>query len=191
MNLAAQQHILALFEATKNGELTLTHYPENGSEEYTVTYDMTWDRQAAEVLAKQFEALCSALHRMGMIHAALKDQEFNRELLTPEQFGVWQTYLAPFAQHDFDEAQIAQLQMAVDLEDVTTEDAALLKAYHDWYEKQCLQRLPFLCCSPIGLICRARRYEKLVSLAAPRIIQENELRCLAEEMALYHYMARE
>ena len=73
---------------------------------------------------------------------------------------------------------------------LTEEEFALLEEYWEWYEQQCLQRLPYNRRSPAELINRARRYERLVSLHAPEIVLENEARCLAEEMVLYYCMAK-
>ena len=52
-----KNYIRTMFEATRDGMLTLTHYPEDGSEEFDRTYPVNWDSQTAEALEKQFDKL--------------------------------------------------------------------------------------------------------------------------------------
>jgi len=61
----------------------------------------------------------------------------------------------------------------------------MLDRQRDWMKINALTRLPYDRCNPASMIQRARRYEKLVSLKAPRLIQENEARALAEQLVLY------
>lgn len=188
MKMTASAYIREMFKDTADGKLTLTHYPEDGGEEYTQTYNVDWDAQTAKQLAKRFDALISNLDRIALLHDSLMNGERNVSLLTPGQQEIWETFLAPFEDGGFDEEEIFDLQMKEAYESLTEEEEALLNEYYDWYEQQCLQMLPYNRCSSASFVNRARRYEKLVSLDAPQVIRDNEARCLAEEMVLYYCM---
>ena len=189
-----KNYIRTMFEATRDGMLTLTHYPEDGSEEFDRTYPVNWDSQTAEALEKQFDKLRGHLDHIGLLHdelqAFIRQEKVPRSILYRELLAVWDTYIAPFEDHCFDEQAIFDIQMKEEYEVLTEEEFALLEEYWEWYEQQCLQRLPYNRRSPAELINRARRYERLVSLHAPEIVLENEARCLAEEMVLYYCMAK-
>ena len=189
-----ENYIRAMFAKTKDGMLTLTHYPEDGSEEFDRTYPVNWDSKTAEALENQFEKLRSYLDRIGLLHdelqAVVKEMKNPGKILKEELLEVWNTYIAPFEVHDMDDDAIADADTKRFYGDeLTEEEKSLLKRYDAWIEQQCLKRLPHLGCSSVGLINRARRYERLVSLHAPEIVLENEARCLAEEMVLYYCMA--
>ena len=63
-----KNYIRTMFEATRDGMLTLTHYPEDGSEEFDRTYPVNWDSQTAEALEKQFDKLRGHLDHIGLLH---------------------------------------------------------------------------------------------------------------------------
>jgi len=187
LKMTGIEYIHAMFQDTVDGKLTLTYYPEDGTEEYTQTYDMGWTDEDAQAVAQQFDTLRSTLDRIGLMHNALKDQEHNEKILTQSELAVWETYLAPFEDHGLDDDVVADADTKRFYGDqLTAEEEALLERYDAWIEQQCLQRLPYKGRSPVYLINRARRYERLVSLNAPEIIRDNEARCLAEQMVLYY-----
>ncbi len=187
LKMTGSEYIYAMFKDTVDSKLTLTYYPDDGTEEYTQTYDMDWTEENAHAVAQKFETLRSQLDRIGLLHDALKDREHNAKLLTWSELTVWETYLAPFADHDLDDDAVADADTKRFYGDqLTAEEEALLERYDAWIEQQCLQRLPYKGRSPVYLINRARRYERLVSLNAPEIIRDNEARCLAEQLVLYY-----
>lgn len=190
-----KNYIRTMFEATRDGMLTLTHYPEDGSEEFDRTYPVNWDSQTAEALEKQFDKLRGHLDHIGLLHdelqAFIQQEKVPRSILNGELLTVWDTYIAPFGDSGLDDDAVADADTKRFCGDeLTEEEEALLKQYDVWIEQQCLQRLPHLGCTSVYLINRARRYEKLVSLGAPKIILENEAQRLAEEMVLYYCMAK-
>lgn len=190
-----KNYIRSMFDNTKDGMLTLTHYPEDGSEEFDRTYPVNWDSQTAEAMEKQFDNLRCHLDHIGLLHdelqAFLQQEKVPRSILNGELLTVWDTYIAPFGDSGLDEVAVADADIKRFYGDeLTEEEEALLKQHDAWVEQQCLQRLPYIGCTSVHLINRARRYERLVSLHAPEIVLENEARCLAEEMVLYHCMAR-
>ena len=181
------EYIGSLLAETKDGKLTITHYSDSGCESVDVTYDMDWNFEKAREVAAELETLREQLEHLASIHDELTDVETAKQRLSREEFAVWQTYVAPFAPFEADMEEIFALQMTD--EALTPEQDALLERYYQWYEEQCLQRLPYNRCSPVKLINRARRYEKLVSLHAPKVVVENEAYCFAQEMVLYYCRA--
>ncbi len=188
-DVSVAEYISSLLAKTADGKLTVTRYPDNGEEPYDVTFSMDWDAEKAREVALQFETLRAHLERLGLMHQALEDEEKAKKLLTQEEFAVWQTYVAPFEGFEADPEEIFDLQMKEEFEELTQEEEQLLDRYYDWYEQQCLQRLPCNRRSSVYLVNRAKRYERLISLHAPKLVVDNEAYCLALEMVLYYCVA--
>jgi hypothetical protein len=74
---------------------------------------------------------------------------------------------------------------------LSNEEQEVLDNYYKWYEEQCLKRLPKKVYTPMHFISRAKRYEFFIIRNAPEIVINEEGRCLAEEMILYHYCTNE
>jgi hypothetical protein len=70
---------------------------------------------------------------------------------------------------------------------LSQEEQALYEQSIRWKEEQASNRLPGKGGNALALICHARWYTRLMELKAPQIAIENEARCLAEELVLYHY----
>lgn len=104
-------------------------------------------------------------------------------------FEIWNTYVSPFEEpFEVDGEVIVEISLRQECgETITDEEFELLKKHHDWIVDNSRKRLPINRCCPSKLINRARRYEKLVSLNAPRVVVEEEGRFLAEEMVLYYH----
>lgn len=182
LSMSGAEYIRFLYQSTKNGKLTVAC-----EEDDAVTYPVDWDERVSEALVQQFETLEEQLRKLGKQHETLME---STEGLSGELLEVWSTYIAPFPDHGMDKDQLFEIQMKEEYEALTEEEFALLEEYWQWYEQQCLQRLPYNRCSPAELINRARRYEKLVSLGAPKIILNNEAFRLAEELVLYYCMKK-
>ena len=176
------QYIRALYENSRNGKLTLDQNEE------PCDYPVEWDEETAEALARQ----CSVL----IVHIAELASQYDKLLhgtwhLNREQKEVWDTYLLPFPEHGLEEDALRGIweKEAIGLLP-TKEERALSRQYDLWYEENALTRLPWKGCAPTNLICRAQRYARLVQVNAPAVVQENEVRCLAEEFVLYHCLKR-
>jgi hypothetical protein len=183
-------YIGSLLGATEDGQLSITYKSNDGSKEHTMTYPMDWDFDDACFVARELDNLLYHLHCIFHLSHGLEDREQIAEVLPPELLRVWDTYLAPFEDQPLEEEEIARLQVREHFEGLTCEEAALLESSRDWYEDQCLQRLPYNRCEPTGVIHEARRYYKALSGDC-----EDDLDIvsyyLAEQMVLYYCKAEE
>lgn len=181
ISMSGSEYIRFLYQSTNDGKLTVAY-----DEDDAVTYPMAWDAQAAEELAQQFETLRGQLEAIGKQYDALM---VSTEGLPEELLAVWNTYVRPFPDHNMDKEVLEDIWQKEDLgEELTESEKRIARLHRQWYEAQCLQRLPYNRCAPTGFINRAKRYASLVKLDAPGIVLETEARCLAEEMVLYYCM---
>ena len=185
-SLTPQAFLRQLFAETRDGRVSIEYDPFF-DEPYTMTYEMDWNEEDVRQLVQHYDALVAALTRIGKQHEALEEEANRKEFLTPGEQLVWDTYLRPFAPFDGDLAEVAELEFRSETETLTEEEQALLERHYEWFEANCLQRLPVVKCAPTRVINRARRFERLVSLNAPAIIINEEARSLAEELALYYH----
>ena len=167
-----------MYDNTVDGQLTLQ--TEDGT---AVTYEMDWNAGDRDAVIARYQALAEALTRLGKEHAYL---EVSTKDMPEALKQVWDTYILPYPDHGMDHEHLADIDMRVEMgEEVTEEEAEMLWKAEHWLREQALTRLPFNRCEPAALIQRARRYEKLVSLHAPKVVIDHEARCLAEQMVLY------
>lgn len=179
-----KQHILDLFEKTKDSMVDITYYSDFG-EDYTLTYEMDWTREDAETLAERFEALTDALSKIGKLYDELENEDKRRELLTPEELSVWEIYVRSFDEKfDADEMLIRELN---ERDDLTSEEFELLERLYEWFEEQCLKRLPAIHRSSVDFVDAAKRYTYFVKSNAPGLVINDAARCLAEQMLLYYF----
>lgn len=184
--LSPQEFLHQLFAETQDGKVSIEYAPSFG-EPYTMTYEMDWTAENIENLVQRYDALTAALTRIGKLHEVLDEEANRKEFLTPEEQMVWDTYIRPFEPFDGDLDEAADLEFFSETETLTGEEQAILDRYYEWYESNCLQRLPVVKCTPTHVINRAQCYEHLVSLNAPAIVINEEGRSLAEELALYYH----
>ena len=184
--LSPRAFIGQLFAETQDGMVSIEYRPTFDAP-YTLTYEMDWTAEAAENLVRRYDALTAALTRIGKLHGSLEDAANRKELLTPEELVVWDTYIRPFTPFDGDLDAVADLEFFSETETLTDEEQAILDRHYAWYEANCLQRLPIVKCTPTRMINRAQRYEQLVRLNAPATVLNEEGHSLAEEMVLYYH----
>jgi uncharacterized protein (DUF1810 family) len=184
--LSPQEFIRQLFAETRDGKVSIEYAPFF-DEPYTMTYEMDWTAEDAENLVQRYDALTAALTRIGKLHEVLEEEVNRKEFLAQEEQAVWNTYIRPFSPFNGDLDEVADLKFFSETETLTEEEQAILDRHYAWYEANCLQRLPIVKRTPTRVINRAQRYERLVSLNAPKIVINEEGRSLAEEMALYHH----
>lgn len=171
------QYVLALFDESRDGSLTV------GSDFERMDYDVDWNEQQAEELAQRCAELVGSLTEL----ARQQDGQHRNKA----QLEVWDTYLRPFPDHDFDQDDLRAVWEKEVLGLVLDKsDQALSRQYRRWYEENALKRLPWKGCAPADLICCARRYARLVERKVPAALQEHEARSLAEEYVLYHCMTQ-
>lgn len=175
IEMTASDYIRALFEETKDGVLEIW-YEDETDKGYTDAYPMAWSRADMEDLVQQFEILRSQLDR---IAAGEQSEELDE---------IYNIYVRPYDACPFDDEQtdkvLDKLEFALPL---TQEEQALYERYIHWQEKQASNRLPAKGRNAFQLISHARRYTRLMELKAPQVVIENEARCLAEELVLYHW----
>ncbi len=173
-----KEYILKLFENTKDGLLTFRYSPPL-DEPYTETYKMAWTRQDAENTVKHFEALVSALTRIGKVQEP--------SLLTDKELQVYNTYILPFEPFEVDESVISELYSRREGDTLSEDENELLERHCDWFVSNSRKRLPYNNCCPSRLIDHARYYVTLISQNAPESALKAELRSLADAMVIYHH----
>ena len=174
------QYIRAMF-ANMNEEGGVTLEREVGE---PFIYYMDWTKEEMEAIVADYEKLEAALTQLGKEHGYW---ERSTRDMPADLLEIWNTYVAPFPENDFDEEQLEEIWEKNSLgEELTQEEKELDRRYIDWFEEVSLQRLPYKRCSSLFLMNHARRYEKLVSLHAPKVVVDREALYLAEEFAMYH-----
>jgi len=184
--LTPEQYICRLFDDTADGRLEITYYPHHPEPPYTRTYGMDWTEADRDAMVQRYQTLTAMLTKFGKNHAELADEERRKALLTPEELLVWQTYICPFEPFAVEESVISELYFRAEYDSLDEAENELLERHAQWRETNSLKRLPYLRCSPSAMILRAQRYERLVSWNAPEVVLQEEGRCLAEEILLYH-----
>ena len=179
MTVSGADYIRAMFANTKSdGALTLENEPED-----RMTWYMDWSEKDVESITMDYEKLCENLTALAKEHDRW---EKSTEGMPADLLEVWNTYILPYPDCGMDEEKIFNISMkfedGVPLEE---EEKELWYRYVAWRDEQALRRLPADRCNSAYLIQRARRYEKLLALRAPKIIIDNEAHYLAEELALY------
>lgn len=183
-NINPKKHIIDLFEATKDDKVDITFYPDF-DEPYALTFRMNWTKEDADSLAERYEVLAAALSKIGKLYDKLEDGGKCSELLTSDELSVWETYIRPFDEKfDADEMLIRELN---ERDDLTEEEFELLERRCEWFEEQCLKRLPAIHHSSVDLIDAAKRYTYFVKSDAPELVINDAARCLAQEMVLYYF----
>ena len=181
------QHIRNLIESIKDGQLNVAYY-DVIDEPYTRTYNVACTPADADEFVSKYEAFVQALETIGHVHAKLDSGAKAEDVLSPELVEVWNTYICEFDE-EFDAGEFNLDEIYAMREsgaELSEEEHDALDRHYEWFEKQCLKRLPKKVYSPMHLVNRAQRYEYLISCDAPQTIINEEGRCLAEEMILYY-----
>ena len=186
------QHIRNLLESIKDGKLTVIYY-DSIDPPYSRVYNVSCTALDADEVISKYEALVQALAAIGAAHGKIDNGVKAEEVLTSEQFDVWNTYIRDFDEK-FDAGEY-NLDVIYDMRacgaQLNEEEQEVLEHHHEWFEKQCLKRLPKKGYSPILLVNRAQRYEYCIQHNAPKTVIDEEGRCLAEELIIYNYCITE
>jgi hypothetical protein len=182
------QHIRNLIASIKDGVLIFTWY-DPIDPPYHLAYDVSCTAADVDEVISRYEALVKALEAISASRERLDNGENPKDVLTTEQFSVWDTYVRDFDEK-FDSGEY-DLDIIYDMSKcgapLSDEEQDLLERHYEWLETQSLKRLPKRAYSPMNLILRAKRYEYLVSHKAPQSVIDEEGRGLAEEIILYNY----
>lgn len=182
------QHIRNLMNSIKDGVLIFTWYDPIDSL-CRLAYDVSCTANDIEEVISRYEALVKNLEAISASREKLDNGGNPKDVLTTEQFSVWDTYVRDFDEK-FDSGEY-DLDIIYDMSKcgapLSDEEQYLLERHYEWLETQSLKRLPKRAYSPMNLILRAKRYEYLLSHKAPKAVIDEEGRGLAEEMIIYHY----
>ena len=187
MNTTPVQHIRNLINSITDEKLTITYY-DPIDPTYTRTYDVSSTVADTDKFVSTYEALVSALEAIGRVHEKLDSGVKADDVLTPEQIDVWNRYICDFdeifdaGEHNLDELYVRR----EDGDELSDEEHEVLERHYDWFEEQCLKRLPKKVYPSKFLVNRAQRYEYFISQNAPKCVIDEEGRRLAEEMILYY-----
>lgn len=185
--LTPQGFIRELFNETRNGKVTFSYVnPDNDFAEEEKTLELNWLAEDAENIEAKYTMLTDALARIAKVHDQLDNEEKGMKLLTPLDLEVWNTYVRPYDEFEYDMSVINEIIERMD-GDLFEEEEEIWKKFCIWREEQSQKRIPFNRRSSANMILRAARYEKLLSLNAPEIIVTEEGKFLAEEMVLYYF----
>lgn len=201
-DLTPQDYIRHMFAETKDGEFKVVYENlQNGFVEERAFY-VNWTADDAEKTVQRYNLLTSALARIGRIHDQLEDEENRIKFLSESDLEIWNTYVRPYEPFEvnWDElypippcepdelmSLIGEIHERGRYGDLIEEEELLWKQYCMWEEEQSRKRIPFNRRSCSGLVKRAMRYERLISMGAPEIVVTEEGRLLAEEMVLYYF----
>lgn len=182
------QHIRNLIASIKDGVLIFTWY-DPIDPPYHLAYDVSCTAADVDEVISRYEALVKALEAISASRERLDNGENPKDVLTTEQFSVWDTYVRDFDEK-FDSGEY-DLDIIYDMSKcgapLSDEEQDLLERHYEWLETQSLKRLPKRAYSPMNLILRAKRYEYSLSHKAPKTVIDEEGRGLAEEIIIYYY----
>ena len=187
LETAPKQHIRDLIESIKDGKLSVTFY-DMIEPSYIETYDVSCTSADAEEFISKYEQLIESLEAIAKVREMIDSGTKPEDVLTPEHLEVWNTYVCRFNEKfDAGKYNIDELYARrEDGDELSDEEHEILERHYEWLEEQSLKRLPKRVYSPKFLINRAQRYEYFVSHGAPKIVIEEEGRCLSEAMILYY-----
>lgn len=192
LETAPVQHIRNLMESVVDGKITIGH--EDPLELFSQrTFEVSCGVAYTDEVISKYELLVHALKAIGDAHEKIENGVKAEDVLTPEQLEVWNTYIRDFDEK-FDAGEY-DLDVIYDMRacgaQLSDEEQEVLENHHEWFEEQCLKRLPKKGYTPILLVNRAQRYEYCIRHNAPKTVVDEEGRCLAEEMIIYHYCIKE
>ena len=185
-------YIRELMESIKDGKVTITYY-EPVDPPYSLDYNVSCTAADTEDFVTEYLSIAQTLEAIGEAKRHTDEGAVLEELLTAEQLDVWNTYIRDFDE-EFDAGDY-DLDVIYDMRDsgaqLDDDEQEVLERHHEWYEAQCLKRLPMRAHSPILLVNRAQRYEAFVRYNAPKTVIMEAGRTLTEEMLLYRYRTEE
>jgi hypothetical protein len=132
--------------------------------------------------------LTHALEVIGKSREKLASGAKAEDVLSPYQIEVLNTYIFDFKEK-FDAGKYNLDELYARREDgdeLSDDEHEILERHYEWFEAECIKRLPKRAYSPKFLVNRAQRYEYFISRGAPQVVIDEEGRCLAEEMLLYY-----
>lgn len=187
-HMTYEQMIEKLHKDTKGGKLTL-EYTDAAGDTYTKTYPMNWPEGLRKQITLDLGVLKNALDKIAPLSKSLHTTRAdNAAILDEETLAVWDTYIRPFDDHDFDTEALKEMDDKLFLgEPLTDEERKLGARFEAWREDQAASRFPDHTNSPLSLVIAANRYVKALELKAAEIIVNNELFDLVKAFVLFFH----
>ena len=175
-----------------DGTLVLPIWPyddsdDTGNEKLVVK--MAWDEEGKEELKEECEKLCKSLKSIAEVYKKLgTTEEYNRKLLSEEDFKVWKTYIRAFDTGDVDADEVFDVMEGIEAGTVVRceEDEELCARYAEAVYADSESRLD----RPLAaydVVIRAKRLCRLLSLHAPTKVEKNEETLLVQAMAVNRF----
>ncbi len=205
-NLSVPEYIKLLFECTEDGILEVPYLDYITLEESTEKVKICWSRDDADSIIDKAQKLISDIKEIASKTVKADDGYYDRYIDDfPELCAVFDKYLLTLDGDDVDYERFFDIgqQIEIELMDNETESEAqtdddeeiepLTDEDYEYYEKVISGRIN-AAEKRIGgkvyfydVVVRSQRLYHLLLLGAPKIIVENEERCLAEALALNAY----
>lgn len=216
--LTGEEYMDFMFEKTDlEGILYIPGWYALSEPEHSIRCELRWNCVDCENIKTRFQQLKTDLMALAKYHEAINNTAENaQDVLSPYLFRVWDTYIKPFHQGDFDVDMMFDISDRLDTmnmvqettknlangTDISLYERQFLKEYLDTYvtaqEREKLSaytenlhhqsklRLGKNICA-YQVIIHARRLYRLYHLRAPGIICQNEERSLAAAMVVHAY----
>ena len=217
-DIAAGETFETLFAHTDENGVLYVPSPVNNYPLYVC--EMNWNEQDVEaiswefaVLHKNLRLLSRALHKYDGTDASIKDA------LNPAFQGAyktWLTYVKPSEVDGFDDEEIEQIELRMELRDtcvqlarehehgeewsakdrefyelyrniiITSEEEALIDAFYAALEKNAAERIGEGV-SALNVLIHARRLCRLFAQKTPKLVVSHETKMLCQAMAIHHF----
>ena len=187
LETAPKEHIRNLIRSIRDGRLSITYY-DHIEPSHTKYYDVSCKAEDVDEFILKYEMLTHALEAIGKSREKLASGAKAEDVLSPYQIEVLNTYIFDFKEK-FDAGKYNLDELYARREDgdeLSDDEHEILERHYEWFEAECIKRLPKRAYSPKFLVNRAQRYEYFISHGAPQVVIDEEGRCLAEEMLLYY-----
>ena len=186
INFSSYNHILNLFSETDENDYLMIpgwYYDSEDESEIFYSCEMKWNEKDSKEFAEFFKGLESDIRAIATLDCKLRNDENNaEEVLGKDLYPIWKTYLAPFKAELNDEI----FEKDFNGEELTEDEQEILGQYRTAIHKEARERLNKKDFS-YDVIIRAMRFFRLLTLGAPEIIIDNELKTLTEAYIMHKY----
>lgn len=186
INFSSYNHILNLFSETDENDYLMIpgwYYDSEDESEIYYSCEMKWTEKDSKEFAEFFRGFESDIRAIVALDGKLRGDEKNaEEVLGKDLYSIWKIYLTPFKAELNDEI----FEKNFNEEPLTAEERRIYKQYRDTIHGEAqikFDRNDF----SYEVIVRARRFYRLLTLGAPEVIIDNELKTLAEAYVMHEF----
>ncbi len=186
-NRTPAQTVAEMFDFTdENGVLYIPEWVYEDDNGLFYKLVMNWNKSDVDSLVSDHAALTAALTELAPYWDTVKTEEDSRTL--PEELqAVWNTYIRDFDTIDMDLDRISEISDKMDAgEAVSDEESEMYDKYRELAIADAKARIGDSIAA-YNVILRAKRFCRLTSLNAPRIIIDNESNFLIQAMAVHKH----